>query len=305
MNTAYANSLYTPGQRACPGCGASVAVRAILEATGPDVIVVTPTGCLETFGSPYPYAPWGVPWIHPLFENGGAVASGVVAALKKRGRADRVKVVIIGGDGGTYDIGLGALSGMLERGDDATYICYDNEAYMNTGVQRSSATPFGASTMTTPSGREAWGREGRRKNLAAIALAHDIPYVASASIAYPNDLTKKVKTALSIPGPKFLNVHAPCPIGWGFDPALTIEVAKMAVQAGLVPLYETGYGRSLKVRRISKRVAATEYLRLQSRFRHLFERDGGAEQIAAIQAVADENVRVYGLAGTEPGAAKN
>jgi pyruvate ferredoxin oxidoreductase beta subunit len=297
MNPAYAESPYVPGQRACPGCGASIAARTILDAVGPDVIVVTPTGCLETFTSPYPYAPWGVPWIHPLFENAGAVASGVSAGLKKRGLADRVKVVIIGGDGGTYDIGLGSLSGMLERGDDVTYICYDNEAYMNTGVQASSATPLGASTMTSPSGKEAWGKHRPRKNLAAIALAHDVPYVAGASIAYPKDLARKVKTALSIPGPKFLNVHSPCPIGWGFDTALTIEVARLAVQTGLVPLYETGAGRPLKARRISKRAPVTEYLRLQSRFRHLFEQQDGDVHIAAIQGVADENVARYGLGG--------
>jgi pyruvate ferredoxin oxidoreductase beta subunit len=237
-----------------------------------------------------------VPWIHPLFENAGAVASGVVAALKKRGLADRVKVVIIGGDGGTHDIGLGALSGMLERGHDVTYICYDNEAYMNTGVQRSSATPVGAATMTSPSGKLAWGKERPKKDLAAIALAHDIPYVATASIAYPKDLIRKVKQALAIPGPKVLEVHCPCPIGWGFDPARTIEVAKLAVQTGLVPLYEAGHGRPLKARRIAKRLPVAEYLRPQSRFRHLFEREGGDERIAAIQAVADDNLARYGLA---------
>ena len=150
--------LFTPGHRACPGCGASIAVRAILAATGPDVIVVSPTGCLETFTAQYPYSPWGVPWLHVLFENAAAVASGVEAALKKRGLADKIKVIIIGGDGGTHDIGLGALSGMMERGHNVTYICYDNEAYMNTGVQRSSATPLGASTMTSPSGSQVLGQ---------------------------------------------------------------------------------------------------------------------------------------------------
>src|SRR5512135_1332947 len=173
MDEKYRKMLYVPGHRACPGCGSSLAVRLILEATGPDVIVVSPTGCLETFTSPYPYTPWGVPWLHVLFENAGAVASGVEAALKKRGLAGRTKVIIIGGDGGTFDIGLGSLSGMLERGHDVTYICYDNEAYMNTGVQRSSATPVGASTMTTPPGShvgQGWGKQHPKKNLPAIAL---------------------------------------------------------------------------------------------------------------------------------------
>jgi pyruvate ferredoxin oxidoreductase beta subunit len=291
----YDETLFTPGHRACPGCGASIAVRAILEATGPDVIVVSPTGCVETFTAQYPYTPWGVPWLHVLFENAGAVASGVEAALKKRGLADKVKVVVIGGDGGTHDIGLGSLSGMMERGHDVTYICYDNEAYMNTGVQRSSATPVGASTMTSPAGTRSWGNERPKKNLPAIALAHGIPYVATASIAYPKDLIRKVKQALSVKGPKYLDVHSPCPIGWGFDAAQTIEIAKLAVQTGFVPLYEAYQGQPLKVRKISKRLPVTEYLRPQKRFRHLFEQKEGQERLAALQAIADDNVTRYGL----------
>ena len=291
----YNDTLFTPGHRACPGCGASIVARAILEATGPNVIVVSPTGCVETFTAQYPYSPWGVPWLHVLFENAGAVASGVEAALKKRGLADKVKVVIIGGDGGTHDIGLGSLSGMMERGHDVTYICYDNEAYMNTGVQRSSATPVGASTMTSPAGTQSWGKEQPKKNLPAIALAHGIPYVATASIAYPKDLIRKVKQALSIKGPKYLEVHSPCPIGWGFDAAQTIEIAKLAVQTGLVPLYEAYQGQPLKARKVGKRVPVTEYLRSQKRFRHLFEGAGDQEHIAIIQGIADDNVARYGL----------
>jgi len=292
----YGNALFTPGHRACPGCGATVAVRAILEATGPNVIVVSPTGCLETFTSPYPYTSWGVPWLHVLFENAAAVASGVEAALKYQGLADKVKVVVIGGDGGTFDIGLGALSGMFERGHDVTYICYDNEAYMNTGVQRSGATPVGASTMTTPAGAHAWGKEQAKKNMPAIALAHGIPYVATASIAYPKDLVRKVKRALAIPGPKYLEVHSPCPIGWGFDASRTIEIAELAVQTGLMPLYEARCGEPLKARKLNRRRPVTEYLQLQKRFRHLFELTDGAVHIAEIQAVADNNIATYGLA---------
>ncbi len=295
MTGPYANSPFVPGHRACPGCGPSLAVRTILQATGPDVIVVSPTGCLETFTSPYPYSAWGVPWLHPLFENAGAVASGVAAALIKRGLADRVKVIVIGGDGGTHDIGLGSFSGMLERGHDVSYICYDNEAYMNTGVQRSSATPLGASTMTTPPGKCSWGEGCPKKNLAAIALAHGVPYVATCSIAFPKDLIRKVKHALSIPGPKYLDVHCPCPIGWGFDSAKTIEVAKLAIQTGLVPLYEIE-GEQFKARRIHKRLAVVEYLKLQSRFQHLFETED-EEHLAAIQKVADENAARYHLEG--------
>jgi pyruvate ferredoxin oxidoreductase beta subunit len=292
----YAQSLFTPGHRACPGCGAAIAVRAILEATGPDVIVISPTGCLETFTSPYPYTPCGVPWLHVLFENAGAVASGVQVALKKRGLEDKVKVIVIGGDGGTFDIGLGSLSGMFERGHDITYICYDNEAYMNTGVQRSSATPLGASTMTTPAGSEGWGKQRPKKNLPAIALAHGIPYVATASIAYPKDLTRKVKQAFSIYGPKYIEVHSPCPIGWGFDSAKTIEIARLAVQTGLVPIYEVMQDKPVKVRKISKRLPVIDYIRAQKRFHHLLE-GNNQEHLAAIQTFADDNIARMGLAG--------
>jgi pyruvate ferredoxin oxidoreductase beta subunit len=291
----YEEMLFTPGHRACPGCGAAIAVRAILEATGPEVIVVSPTGCLETFTAQYPYSPWGVPWLHVLFENAGAVASGVEAALKKRGLSDKVKVIIIGGDGGTHDIGLGALSGMMERGHNVTYICYDNEAYMNTGVQRSSATPLGASTMTSPAGLKSWGKEQPKKNLPAIMLAHGSPYVATASIAFPKDLTRKVKQALSIHGPKYIEVHSPCPIGWGFDAVQTIEIARLAVQTGLVPLYEAYQDQPLKVRKLSRRVPVIEYLRLQKRFHHLFEMKDNQEYLARIQTIADDNVARYGL----------
>jgi pyruvate ferredoxin oxidoreductase beta subunit len=291
----YDKMLFTPGHRACPGCGATVAVRAILEATGPDVIVVSPTGCLETFSAQYPYSPWGVPWLHVLFENAGAVASGVEAALKKRGLADKINVIIIGGDGGTHDIGLGALSGMLERGHNITYICYDNEAYMNTGVQRSSATPVGAATATSPVGTQSWGKVQPKKNLAAIVMAHGVPYVATASIAYPKDITRKVKQALSIQGPKYIDIHSPCPIGWGFDSALTIELAKLAVQTGLVPIYEAFLGQPLKVRKLGKRVPVSEYLQKQKRFRHIMDGQGDQEHLALIQAIADENVAHYGL----------
>lgn len=291
----YKDSMYAPGHRACPGCGASIAVRMILEATGPDVIVVSATGCLETFTSPYPYTPWGVPWLHVLFENAGAVASGVEAALKKRGLSDRVRVVVISGDGGTYDIGLGALSGMMERGHDVLYICYNNEAYMNTGVQRSSATPVGASTMTSPAGTLGWGKERPTKDLPAIARAHRIPYVATASIAFHQDLAHKVRQAMAIRGPKYLEVHSPCPIGWGFDSSQTIKMGKLAVQTGLVPLYEAFEGKPTKARKIQKRLPVDEYLRPQKRFHHLFGAGADEEHLATIQTIADDNIARLGL----------
>jgi pyruvate ferredoxin oxidoreductase beta subunit len=302
MDEQYGKMLYVPGHRACPGCGASLAAKLILEATGPDVIVVSPTGCLETFTSPYPYTPWGVPWLHVLFENAAAVASGVEAALKKRGLADTVRVIVIGGDGGTYDIGIGALSGMFERGHDVLYVCYNNEAYMNTGVQRSSATPLGASTMTSPVGTRAWGQDRLQKDLPAIAIAHHIPYVATASIAYPVDLMRKVKQAIALRGPKYIEVHSPCPIGWGFDSSETIELSKLAFQTGLVPLFEAIAGKPLRVRKINQRVPVIEYLKRQKRFRHLVDDGNNLNHLATIQGLADDNAARFGLdngSGTE------
>ena len=197
MKEQYQNHLLVPGHRACPGCTATIAVRAILQATGSNVILASPTGCLEVFTTPYPYSAWGVPWVHSLFENAPAVACGVEAALRVKGKKDTA-VVVIGGDGSSYDIGMGAFSGMLERGHNILYVCYDNEAYMNTGVQRSGATPYLAGTTTTPVGKLGFGKVRPKKDLIAIALAHDIPYAATASIAFPRDITRKVERALQI-----------------------------------------------------------------------------------------------------------
>jgi len=285
--------LFAPGHRACPGCGTAIAVRLILKATGPHVIVVTPTGCLETFASRYLESPWEVPWIHPLFENAAAVASGIEAALRVKGST--TKVVVIGGDGATYDIGMGGLSGMFERGQDILYICYDNEAYMNTGIQRSAATPFLASTTTSPSGKRSWGEDRPKKDMPAIAVAHGVPYVDTASLAYPPDLMNKVKKALSIRGPKYLQIDCPCPIGWGFPEDMTIEVARLGVLTGLVPIFEMEDGVLTRVRKIRDRKPVEAYLEPQARFRHLFRKEGGREQIARIQAIADANARRFGL----------
>ena len=297
MREQYEKSLFVPGHRACAGCGATIAVRAILRGTGPRVIVVSPTGCLEAFGSPYASAPWGVPWVHSLFENAPAVAAGVEMALQFRGEHD-VRVVVIGGDGATYDIGFGSLSGMFERGHNITYICYDNEAYMNTGSQRSGATPYRAATTTSPAGKVEKGKVRPKKDLAAIALAHGIPYVATASIAYPRDITRKVAQALQIEGPKYINVHAPCPVGWGFDPALTIEVARLGVSTGLVPLYETGPAVPFKARPIKDPAPVEGYLKLQGRFKHLFAGPEGRRWVTEIQAIADENMERMGFGRT-------
>ncbi|MGE5542427.1 MAG: thiamine pyrophosphate-dependent enzyme [Bacillota bacterium] len=237
--------LLAPGHRACPGCGTAIAARLILRAAGPRVIVVNATGCLETFTSPYGYSAWEVPWMHSLFENAPAVASGVSAGLRHMGRDD-VKVIVIGGDGSTFDIGFGSLSGLFERGEDILYICYDNEAYMNTGIQRSGATPYRASTTTTPAGRVSLGKDQHKKDLPAIAASHGIRYVATSSIALPGDLMNKVKKALGLYGAKYIQVSCPCCIGWGFDSDATIRADNLGVER--VELRDGDRARALGIR---------------------------------------------------------
>jgi pyruvate ferredoxin oxidoreductase beta subunit len=287
-------NLFESGHRACHGCGMAIAVRHILRATGKNVIVVTPTGCLETFSSPYGYSPWRVPWIHHLFENGPAIASGVVAALHAQKR-DTERVIAIGGDGSTFDIGFGALSGMLERGDDVLYICVDNGAYMNTGGQRSSASPLYSSTSTDPAGRHSLGKIQRKKNLPNIIADHGVPYVATASVAFLKDLEKKVKKAMDYHGPRYIQVDTACPSVWGFPSDRTLEVARLGVNSGLVPLFEMEDGKVSKVHKIKQKIPVDAYLRTQKRFKHLLSGEGVEEKVGAIQALADENILKYGL----------
>ncbi len=291
-------SLFVSGHRACHGCGLALAVRHILEATGSNVIVVSPTGCLETFSSPYGYSPWRVPWIHHVFENAPAVASGVLAALKAQGRAD-TRVVAIGGDGATFDIGFGALSGMLERGDDVLYICTDNGAYMNTGGQRSGATPAFAATTTHPAGKQSLGKTEKKKDLPAIVAAHGIPYVATASVAYLQDLKKKVKKAMALQGPRYIQIDTPCPSAWSFPSHLTLEIGRSGVNCGLVPLFEIEDGNITAVRKIKKKLPVADYLKSQKRYRHLFEDDRGQIEVQKLQVVADKNIETYGLMGVK------
>jgi pyruvate ferredoxin oxidoreductase beta subunit len=286
---------FLPGQRACAGCGQASAVRIIMEAVGPRCIVTNATGCLEVFSTPYPESAWGVPWIHSLFENQAAVASGIEAALKKQGKLDDIKVLAFGGDGATLDIGFGALSGMFERGHDVLYICMDNEAYMNTGVQRSGATPFAAATTTSPAGKRSFGEDRPKKDLPAIAAAHGIPYVATASTSLFADLRRKTKKALEIRGPRYLQVHVPCPPGWGYEEKDTMEIGRLAVECGLYPLVEWENGQVARVRKI-KKVPVEDYLKPQRRFRHLFRGEAGKAQIAKIQELADANIKRYALA---------
>jgi len=291
--------LFESGHRACHGCGMALAVRHILKATGENVIVVTPTGCLETFTSPYGYSPWRVPWIHHLFENGPAIASGVVAALEAQGR-DSERVIAIGGDGSTFDIGFGALSGMLERGEDVLYICVDNGAYMNTGGQRSSASPLYSSTSTDPAGTRSAGKIQRKKDLPLIVAAHGVPYVATASVAYLKDLQKKVKKAMEYRGPRYIQIDTTCPSVWGFASDQTLEVARLGVNTGLVPLFEMENGQVTRVRKIKKQLPVEEYLKSQKRFRHMVAGEGKEKEIAAVQSLADENIEKYGLLKEAP-----
>ena len=294
------NSLNS-GHRACQGCGealgARYAIDAAMQACNERVIAVNATGCLEVFSTPYPETSWQIPWIHSLFGNAAAVAAGVAAALRVKGRAD-VKVIAQGGDGGTTDIGFGCLSGMFERNDDVLYICYDNEAYMNTGVQRSSATPPAARTATTMAVGEHPGNVfGTGKNVPMIAMAHHIPYVATASVANLRDLEVKVMRAMGMGGARYIHIHVPCPLGWGSAPADTIKVARLAVECGLFPLIEAENGEISGRYRLRRRVPVIEYLRLQKRFAHLFGAEPDVHAIAAIQAIAERNIRMFGLAG--------
>ena len=299
------NSLNS-GHRACQGCGealgARYAVDAAMRATGGQLIAANATGCLEVFSTPYPETSWQLPWIHSLFGNAAAVGTGIAAALKvkalKAGRArSEVRVIAQGGDGGTTDIGFGCLSGMFERNDDVLYICYDNEAYMNTGVQRSSATPHAARTATTAALGEAPGAAfGQGKNLPLIAMAHRIPYVATATVADLHDLEAKVAHAMTLHGARYLHILVPCPLGWGAASNDTIRLARLARETGLFPVFEAEHGEVTRVTTIRRRVPVDEYLRPQKRFAHLFGPEGRADLLARVQAEADDNIRRFGLA---------
>jgi pyruvate ferredoxin oxidoreductase beta subunit len=294
----------TSGHRACQGCGEALGARWVLDAamraTGGKLITVNATGCLEVFSTPYPESAWKVAWLHSLFGNAPAVASGVAAALRAKGRTD-IRVVGQGGDGGTVDIGFGALSGMFERNDDVLFVCYDNEAYMNTGVQRSGATPPAARTSTTPvAGPKPGNVFGQGKDTPRIAMAHEIPYVATATISDPHDLERKVFRAMELHGARYLHVLVPCPLGWGAASADTVKVARLAVRTGLFPLFEAEHGEVVATTPLpGAPVPVAEYLRLQKRYAHLFGKTERTDVIAAIQAIADRNIHRYGLLAKE------
>jgi pyruvate ferredoxin oxidoreductase beta subunit len=302
------NSLNS-GHRACQGCGEALGARyvvdAAMRATGNQLIAANATGCLEVFSTPYPETSWQLPWIHSLFGNAAAVGTGIAAALKvkalKAGQAQsQVRVIAQGGDGGTTDIGFGCLSGMFERNDDVLYICYDNEAYMNTGVQRSSATPMGARTATTMAvGAHPGAPQGQGKNLPLIAMAHEIPYVATATVADLRDLEAKVETAMAIHGARYLHVLVPCPLGWGSASHDTIKLARLARETGIFPVFEAVHGEVTAVTKIRHRVPVQDYLKPQKRFAHLFGTPGDPDMLARIQADADRNIRRFNLMESE------
>ena len=264
---------FASGHRACTGCGEALAVRLACKALGRNVIIINATVCMEIVSSQIPNTNWEVPWMHTLFENTAAVASGVesgIKALRRNGEytAD-AKVVAIGGDGATVDIGLQALSGAMERGHDFTYICFDNEAYMNTGIQRSSATPFGAFTTTSPAGKKSIGQTRWKKNMPAIAAAHNIPYVATACPSYPFDLIKKVSKAKEVNGPAYVHILSVCPTGWRSPTNTVIKLGRLAVETGMFPLYEIENGEYTLSYDSEPLRPVEEYLKSQGRFRHL------------------------------------
>lgn len=274
---------FSPGHRGCQGCAEALAVRLVAKAIGNNVIVASATGCMEIISSPLPFTNWKVPWIHVAFENASAVLSGAesgVKALVRKGKLKDKGTVFLGmgGDGATSDIGFQALSGAMERGHDFVYVCYDNEAYMNTGIQRSSSTPYGASTTTSPAGKVKPGQVTWKKNMPEIAVAHGIPYVATACPSYPFDLIQKVEKAAKMPGPAYVHILSICPTGWRLPPAKAIWIGRLAVETGVFPLYEVVNGKYTMTHEEEELRPVKEYLKPQGRFRHLND-----DMIAEIQ----------------------
>ncbi len=292
--------LLSYGHRACAGCGQLIAARTVANVLGPDTIIANGTGCLEVTTTPYPESAWGMPWIHSLFENAAGVASGILAAQKQKKKDKKVKVVAQGGDGSTFDIGFGLISGMWERGEDILYVCYDNEAYSNTGMQASGATPWGSSTTTTPSGKgkqiDAIGSHQPKKDMIAIALAHGVNYVAQSTTGYLGDIEAKVKKAIETPGPAYIQILSPCIPGWRVKSDSSVGIGKLAAQTGLYPLLEYVNGELTKKLNVpAKKVKVDDYLKAQGRFSHLFKTTQGKKQIKLIQEQADKNIEKYGL----------
>lgn len=284
-------NLLVSGHRMCAGCGIAPVIRTILSASDKPVIIANSTGCLEVVTTTYPFTSWNTPWMHLTFENSAAVAAGIETAykaLRKKGKIDKeVNILAVGGDGGTYDIGFQALSGALERGHKFMYLVYDNEGYMNTGNQRSSATPYGASTTTVPAGSKSIGKTQWRKNIVEIAAAHRIPYAAQAAVHQTLDLYKKAEKGFNANGPSFLAVLQPCTTNWSFDPSLTMKYSRLAVETNFWPLYEIENGKVHINFKPRERKPIEEFLKGQTRFKHLFKPEN-KYVITEMQKMIDE-----------------
>jgi pyruvate ferredoxin oxidoreductase beta subunit len=281
------NKNLSPGHNACAGCGQLSAVQAVMRSLDKDTILVSSTGCLEVTTTAHPQSAWNLPWFHSLFENAAPVASGIKAFLNKKKK--KTKVVIQAGDGATYDIGLGLISGLWERGDDILYICYDTEAYSNTGLQASGATPLGANTSTTPVAKNSQGEKEGKKDMLALALAHKVQYIAQSAAGFPDDISRKVKKALTITGPSYIQILAPCVPGWQIKNDDTIKFGQLAVKSGLYPLLEYENGKLINSSaKMIKTELVKEYIGLQGRFKHLTEND-----IIKITKLAEKNKKRY------------
>lgn len=287
--------LLTGGHRACAGCTGSNILRQVMLTAGPDTVVGSATGCMEVVTTIFPYTAWKTSFIHSAFENAAATISGVETgfrALKKAGmlpvEREKMNFIAFGGDGGTYDIGLQSLSGAMERGHDMLYVCYDNEAYMNTGIQRSGATPFGAHTSTSPAGTVKQGKEQHRKDLTKIMVAHNIPYVAQSTPFHWKDLAAKVEKALAVDGPAFINVLMPCTVGWGFDQSMGMELCKQAAESNFWPLFEVVDGHYAMTKKpLEERTPIADWMKQQVRFKHLFK-PGNEGLLEEIQRWVDD-----------------
>lgn len=290
--------LLNPGHTACAGCGLILAMRHVIDAAGPNTIITSGTGCSEVTVSKYPMCSYKVPWVHSVFENCAGVASGVLAALKSQGKEDEVNVIAQGGDGATFDIGFGLISGMFDRKENILYVCLDNEGYMNTGYQMSGATPHDSNTTTSPPGKMSCGKAIYKKDMPSLAVANGCVYVATATVGDLDDLEQKVKTALQIKGPKYLQILTPCIPGWGLDTNMAVEAGRIAQKTGWFPVIEIINGKVTKVKKVeSNRPKVEEYLKLQKRFKHIFKFEHCKPELEVLQRIADENVRKYNLEG--------
>lgn len=301
--------LLSGGHRACSGCGATVVARQVLMVAGKNTVVANATGCLEVTTTIFPYTSWNVPFIHSAFENAAATISGVEAAynsLRRQGKISKdINFIAFGGDGGTYDIGFQSLSGAAERGHNILYVCYNNEAYMNTGIQRSSATPKGANTTTAPVGKVSSGKTQTRKNLTECMIAHSMPYVAQSIVGNWRDLSSKVEKALSIKGPKFINVLQPCRLGWVYPPEMTCEIGRLAADTCFWPLYEVENGVYKLTYKPKVKKPIGEFLKWQERFRHIMKPENKAllDEVQKDVDTAWENLlKKCGLASDTAGA---